>query len=405
MDSRAKRTLFVTFFVCYLGYLSNYLIRQSLSVSGVALAANGILDEAQLGIIGNAFFWIYALGRFLTGRLEDKYSPHLIIGGGMALMAVSVFFFGRFYSFTADLFFWSMNAFGQSLLWGAILRTMYRVTNEKNRTTIMALFTTCIGMGSVLAIAVCPLLQDLGGVTLTFTVIAAYTLIAAIAIFFLPATHFETAKNTGSLFKNFVALMKDRKVRGNLLPAFAHGVIKDNIIYWISLYLVAKFGLDVKSSIGFALLIPLLGIAGRLISPLVIRLFRGDEKKTMIFCFLGCAAAALPAFLVPGGTGQLSLALFAAAGLGLATLLVNIINQVLLSSFPMRYSKDGHTSTVAGIMDLAAYLGSGIGTTVYGFVIKFADYSWMFLSWIVLSGLVAVLLLLRQKRKVTTEEI
>lgn len=399
MDSKQKKQLILTFVVGYLAYISNYLIRQTLSVSGVALVAGGLLDEAQLGILGNVFFWVYAFGRFFGGPLSDRVSPHLFMGTGMILMSVSMFLFGRFFGFPAEVFLWGVNAAAQSMLWGSVLRTMHRVLPEEKRTKGMAVYTTCIGVGMLLPILICPFLEEIGGVQLSFTFASAYTLVTAVAFMFLPAAHIREAERPKSKRPRFFALMKDPAIRIYLIPAAVHGLVKDNVTYWASLYFVARFGIDLKTSIWFVMLIPLLAVIGRLVAPFVIKLCKNDEHRTMAVCFVGIVIGALPALLLPGGTGSALYPLLAAIGLGVITLLVHVQNLVLLSQFPMRYGGQGLIATVAGVLDLFSYLFAGIGTLAYGFILKYFDFFWMFLSWVVLAALAAAYLFWKRRVK------
>lgn len=52
----------------------------------------------------------------------------------------------------------------------------------------------------------------------------------------------------------------------------------------------------------------------------------------------------------------------------------------------MHYIKTGNVASVSGIMDFATYLGAGIGSVIYGFVIEHTNiYTPMFASWAVIS--------------------
>ena len=399
MDAKLKKQLIITFFISYLAYISNYLIRQTLSVSGVALVAGGFLDEAELGILGNVFFWAYAFGRFFGGPLSDRVSPHLFMGGGMIIMAVSMFLFGRFFGFAAEVVLWGVNALAQSMLWGSVLRTMHRVLPEEKRTKYMAVYTTCIGAGMLVPVIVCPFLEEAGGVQLSFTAAALYTLVMAAAFMLTPATHIKETVVRKEKKPGFFTLIKDPSIRETLIPAAVHGLVKDNVTYWASLYFVARFGIDIKTSLWFVMLIPLLAILGRLSAPLVIRLCGKSERKTLTFCFIGIIVGTLPALILPGGQGSFVFPLLAALGLGIITMLVHVQNLVLLSEFPMRYGGKGLIATVSGVLDLFSYVFAGIGTLTYGFILKYFDFFWMFLSWIVLAAFAAVYLLFKAVRK------
>ena len=64
------------------------------------------------------------------------------------------------------------------------------------------------------------------------------------------------------------ALLTDKKVRGILLPAMFHGTMKDNISLFMALYFADRFAINLESSAWYVLLIPVVGLIGRLAYPL-----------------------------------------------------------------------------------------------------------------------------------------
>lgn len=141
-------------------------------------------------------------------------------------------------------------------------------------------------------------------------------------------------------------------------------MIKDNITLWVTVYFVSKFGIDLQGSAYFVLLVPVVGLFGRLLHPVCYQLCGEREHRLSIYAFLICAAAAIPLCFDP------ILPVAAAVCLGLIYAAVSIINTSLLSVFPVRFQATGNIASVSGVMDFAAYLGAGIGSLVYGVTIE-----------------------------------
>ena len=78
-----------------------------------------------------------------------------------------------------------------------------------------------------------------------------------------------------------------------------------------------------------------------------------------------------------------------------------MINTSILSIFPLHYVKTGNVASISGVMDFATYFGAGIGSFVYGFLIKHFGYTPMFASWVIICLVSAVILkpLLKEKNK------
>ena len=168
-----------------------------------------------------------------------------------------------------------------------------------------------------------------------------------------------------------------------------HGAMKDNISLWMAVYFLDRFSVNLESSAWYVLLIPAVGLLGRLVYPFCYRLVKGQENLLSNICFALCAALAVVLCL------QIQSPLLAAVCLSMIYALVSMINTSFLSMFPLRFTDDGLVSSVSGIADFATYLGAGIASAIYGFWIDggTSGYFFMFTSWAVLSVLSIILLM------------
>ena len=71
--------------------------------------------------------------------------------------------------------------------------------------------------------------------------------------------------------------------------------------------------------------------------------------------------------------------------LALLSVAHSIINAELISVYPVNFQATNEVSTVSGILDCAAYIGSALGATAFGFLILVAGYQTMLGIWGVLS--------------------
>ena len=72
--------------------------------------------------------------------------------------------------------------------------------------------------------------------------------------------------------------------------------------------------------------------------------------------------------------------LFLTLLIGLCGAIINGINIVLLSSIPLRYAHSGKTSSLAGFLDFASYVGSALMTVITGVVVNL--WGWGILLWL-----------------------
>lgn len=382
-----KRTLAI-FLICYFAYTAIYIARVNLSMAAPELRELKILTETQYGILGSLFSIIYATGRLLMGSLSDKKPPVLLICVGLLLCSICNILIGFVSPFIGILILWCVNALAQSMLWSSVLcviSSIYEETVAKKRTTIMV---TAVATGNILGILLPVYLIETFGIHMAFIAPGILTLIAAICVFFairkIPSPS-ETVKQPQ---KNLFQLLSNPSLRIALIPTFFHGVIKDNVTFWMTVFFIDRYNVNLSQSAYSVLLIPIVGLIGRLLYPITYQLCKNREHKVSRIAFIGCLLSAL---LLCTNFIPLIVAMIC---LSLVYTAVSMANTSFLSIYPMSFAKSGNVASVSGIMDFCTYLGAGVASVIYGVVIENWGYLPMFLSWTVLSA--AALFFLRK---------
>ena len=70
-ERRYRRLAFESFIAATLGYSLYYVCRTSLNVMKKPIIDSGTLDAADLGVIGSALLFAYAIGKFFNGFICD----------------------------------------------------------------------------------------------------------------------------------------------------------------------------------------------------------------------------------------------------------------------------------------------------------------------------------------------
>lgn len=378
-----KQTLRI-FLVCYFAYLFIYVARLNLSMAAPGLKDAAILSMEQIGTLGSVFSVVYACGRLLSGILSDRYPPWMMISLGLVFCGISNICFGLFPPFAAMVLLWGVNAFAQSMLWGSILRilsTVYPESVAKKRASYMA---TTVAAGNLVGILLNTGLINRFGTAWAFLVPGGITLVMSLLV--VLNTHSVRPPVAASSNRGFFRLLKNREVRNMMLPALIHGVMKDNISLWMTVYIMDSFGVDLQQSSGYVLLIPTVGFFARILAPELYRMVKEQDKPLLVWGFFAAIAGALLLVFCAYS------AWMAIAYLSLVYMAVSVMNGCFLSFFPMRFAREGYVASVSGIMDFATYLGTGISSIIYGMMIERYGYGAMFLSWAVLCGLGLLLL-------------
>ena len=246
------------FLLCYAAYTAIYLARLNLSMASPVLKSDGTLTAAQIGLLGGIFSAVYAVGRQLNGARCDHVPPVRMIAGGLALASGANLLFGAFPPFAALAALWAVNALAQSMLWSAILRVIAALYAPDDAQRKASLMITSVAVGNVAGIAVNTALLR-GSASAAFRVPGGVlALLCGGALMLLRGIGSESAGAAGRLsIRTLAAPLHRPAVRRMLLPALLHGVMKDNISLWMTVYLTDRFAMQLTQSAGYVLLIPL----------------------------------------------------------------------------------------------------------------------------------------------------
>ncbi len=380
------------FVLCYIAYVGIYTARLNLNMASPEMIGSGLLTEVQYGFIGSAFFVTYACGRLLNGVIGDRTAPWIMVTVGLLLTGASNLLLGFLPGYVVILLLWCVNAYAQSMLWSSLLRTMTGLYGKETADRKVPILVSSVSVGNIVGILLSTWLVEKVSLRAAFLVPGASTVLLGLATAFVLKTVPEGARPEKQRFA-IAEFFRDRRIRGMLLPALFHGVIKDNIGAWMALYFVRRYGIDLESSALFVLLIPTVGMVGRLLYPFCYKLSGQRENLISVIAFALCGVLAVILCCNPGAP------LVAAACLSLIYALVSIINTSTLSMFPLRFADKNMVSSVSGVADFATYFGAGIGSAVYGFMNKSGNYVPMFISWAVLCAASIGLLLLQKPMK------
>lgn len=389
MNSNKRRLIFI---IVYLAYTSIYIARVNLSMAGPGLEELSIVNTVQLGLLGSVFSCVFAMGRLINGAIGDKTPPWIMLTIGLSATGIANILIGILPPFFVIFFLWAVNAYAQSMLWSSVLcvvSSVFDKTSAKKKTSQMV---TSVAMGNIVGILINTWLITALGVKFAFIIPGILTIILAglVCVMTRNIKQEKTEKEHISIFK----LLKDKEILYMSIPAIMHGVMKENISLWMTVYIVDKFATDLSTSSYYILFIPLIGFVGRIIYPSVLKLCKDNENTVSI---LGFIISVLCSVLICfSGIGMI----LSVLALSIIYAAVSMINTSILSIYPLRSNETGNVSSVSGVMDFATYLGAGIASMIYGIIIDSFGYNPMFVSWAIVSMIsIAVIIKINFDRK------
>jgi len=371
MNGRNRKSLLV-FFIYYIAYTSIYVARSNFNIASALMESMGTLTVTQIGIIGSIFSAVYAVMKIPSGYIGDRVSVRKIMTFGLMVTALSNLFIGFLPGFYSIAVLWGLNACGQSVLWGPMLRAINEYYGpERGKVLCQRVITSCT-VGSMLGTLLAGACSTALGAAACFLIPGAMVLVLSVIVnLTLRGKETKRAETAVVKPKSFGYVLRDRGFQKMAAPALLYGVVRNNISGWMAIYFMDMFGIDLQSVSFFVFIMPVFSLLGQTAFPRFCRIL-GNESRVTAAAFGLCAVSMLP-MCFNAVTPLTALILIAAGTVAIAQHGVHFV-----SLFPSQYAGVGSVSLVASMTDSLCYVGSCIGSALAGVLIEQWGYSGMY---------------------------
>ena len=429
-DKYYRRLRMQAFIAATLGYSLYYVCRTSLNVMKKPILDSGSLDASQLGVIGSALLFAYAVGKFVNGFIADYCNIKRFMATGLVVSASANALMGVLglaqsviptaVVFVAFAVMWGLNGWAQSMGAPPAIISLSRWYPLKERGTYYGFFSASHNLGEFFSFLFVGSIVTFAGWQAGFFGSAAAGAIGVIVI--LCWLH-DTPESKG--------LPPIEVLTGEESPGQSHdhgstsdlqrSVIRNPFVWvlalssafmYVSRYAVNGWGvLFLQEVKGYSLALAtqvisvnaLLGIVGTVFSGwLSDTLFHG-RRNVLAFGFGVLNTVALCLFLYSGDgilVNMLSMVLF---GMAIGVLICFLGGLMAIDIVPREA-----TGAALGIVGMASYIGAGLQDIVSGWLINEGktvvdgvaryDFEAAALFWIAASALSFILALCVSKR-------
>ena len=150
ISNKYKSLRWQVFISATIGYSLFYVCRLSLSVVKKPLVDAGILTDGELGMIGSALFFAYAIGKLTNGFLADRSNIRRFMATGLLLTALINLALGFTTSFTAFIILWGCSGWFQSMGAAPSVVSLSRWFSNKERGTYYGIWSASHGLGKAI---------------------------------------------------------------------------------------------------------------------------------------------------------------------------------------------------------------------------------------------------------------
>ena len=414
------------------GYSLYYVCRTSLNVVKQPILESGALDASQLGLIGSALLFAYAIGKFVNGFLADHSNIKRFMAAGLCVSAVANLLVGllglangggmvgNMTLFVVFAVMWGLNGWAQSMGAPPAIIALSRWYPLSIRGTFYGFFSASHNLGEFLSFLFVGAVVGICGWQWGFVGSSLAGVIGVVIIVCLlhdtpeskglPPIGVLTGEETAEESHHHASTSELQRsaIRNPLVwvlalsSAFMY-VSRYAINGWGVLFLQEAKGYSLATATQVISVNALLGILGTVFSGwLSDRLFHG-RRNVLAFGFGVLNTLALTLFLYSGDgmfVNLLSMVLF---GMAIGVLICFLGGLMAIDIVPREA-----TGAALGIVGMASYVGAGLQDIISGWLIDSGkevvdgvtryDFSTAAVFWIAASALSFILALFVARR-------
>lgn len=387
-DKRYRRLAFESFVAATVGYSLYYVCRTSLNVMKKPIIDSGFLDAAELGVIGSALLFAYAIGKAVNGFVCDYCNIKRFMATGLAVslavnLAMGLLGFVDSAVPTAVIFgifvvLWAINGWSQSMGSPPAIISLSRWFPLSRRGTFYGIFSASHNLGEFFSFLFVGNVVLAAGWQWGFVGSAVAGAIGVVLVLFL--LH-DTPQSKGLPAIETIAHEKaqsdlsTREIQRQVLMTPAVWVLAGASAFmyisryaingWGVLFLEEVKGFDSQTAVWIVSINALLGIFGTVLSGWFSdSLFKGDRRvPALIFGVMNTVALLL--FVYGGNALWVNVLAMSLFGVAMGVLICFLGGLMAVDIVPRRA-----TGAALGIVGVASYIAAGLQDVISGWLIE-----------------------------------
>lgn len=382
-----------TFWGVTVAYSLYYVCRMSLSVVKQPLIDEGVLTAGQLGVIGSALLFVYAVGKFLNGFIADYCNIRRFMFTGLAVSAainLLMGILGIVNGYTAIplsvIFFlfavlWGLNGWMQSMGSPPGVISLSRWFPQSRRGTFYSIFSASPYLGEFISFILTGLIVGAFGWQWGFVVAAAAGGAGALLILLtvsdtpesqgLPSIQQLSGEDVKPVDKMPTRELQKMIFRHPgiwviaLSSAFIY-ITKYAIAGWGVLFLQKERAFSLEQATQIIAFSAVFGVLGTVLAGwLSDRVFRSDRIRPAILSG-AVSSVALALFLFAGGGYVMNVLYVSVFSLSIGVLYCIVAGLMAVDIVPRKA-----TGAALGIVGISSYVAAGLQDITSGYLIQY----------------------------------
>ena len=361
------------FWAVTLGYGLFYVCRLSINVLKKTIVDDGFLTESQLGIIGSALFFSYAVGKFVNGFLADRVNIRYFMAGSLLVCTLVNFILGLKAPFWLFVGLWALNGWFQSAGAPSSVIALKRWYGGGGMGTVYGFWSASHNLGEAITFIFTAVIVGAYGWQAGFLSASGLGLLGVLLIFFLlkpypPGTEPQLTgrQRQKDISRHQLTVLKMPMIWVLALSSAFMYVARYAVNSWGIFYFEAEKGYSVVQASSLIAVSSVCGIVGTVFSGLLSdKVFKGDRNAPAIIAS-GVNLLSLLLFLfIPKGFHWVDIAAMVLFGLSIGILICFLGGLMAVDLAPAEA-----VGAAAGVIGIASYAAAGLQDILSGYFIE-----------------------------------
>jgi OPA family sugar phosphate sensor protein UhpC-like MFS transporter len=381
IDATYRKRRWAVMLTTTLGYGMYYLCRLSINVMKKPIIDEGLFTEAQIGVIGSALLFSYAVGKFVNGFLTDRVNIRRFMSTGIFISALINLLLGFSHLFYAFLLLWGLNGWFQSMGATPCAVAITRWFSDKERGTYYGFWSTSHNIGESATFILTSFIVSFAGWRLGFEAVGIIGIIASMLILkFLyesPAVdglpliaeykndHVKAEAESAPISSLQLSVLKNPLIWVLAISSSLIYISRYSINSWGIFFLQTHKGYSAIEASTIVSVSSVCGIVGTFLSGLISDNFFNGRRNVPVLIFGIMNAVSLAVFLFnPANRLWVDVTAMIFFGLSIGVQVCFLGGLMAIDIAPKKAS-----GAVLGIIGITSYIGAGIQDIVSGFLI------------------------------------
>jgi len=229
----------------------NYVDRGALPTAAHHIQQDLHLTFSQLGVLGSAFFWTYALVQIPMGWLAERYGAHRVLACGLATWALATLLVGVVPGFGMLLVLRLLLGVGESVGFPCMSKILASTVPSQSLGTANGIIAFAYLMGPVVGTFAGGVLMSAYGWRATFVIFGAVSLLWLFPWSRVRVQH-RPEEERATQIATTRMILKQRALWGTGLGHFSSNYTFYFMLSWLPLYLVHERGFSDTEMTRFA---------------------------------------------------------------------------------------------------------------------------------------------------------